>query len=66
MTNVIRGLAENPDAYLIIEEHREGHLPNLVLSLIQEHYYPNATIEKVESFKGKGPKDTFSVWKVRI
>lgn len=66
MTNVIRGLAENPDAYLIIEEHREGHLPNLILSLIQEHYYPNATIEKVESFKGKGPKDTFSVWKVRI
>lgn len=66
MTNVIRGLAENPDAYLIIEEHREGHLPSLILSLIQEHYYPNATIEKVESFKGKGPKDTFSVWKVRI
>ncbi len=66
MTNVIRGLAENPNAYLIIEEHREGHLPDLILSLIQEHYYPNATIEKVESFKGKGPKDTFSVWKVRI
>lgn len=66
MTNVIRGLAENPDAYLIIEEHREGHLPSLILSLIQERYYPNATIEKVESFKGKGPKDTFSVWKVRI
>lgn len=66
MTNVIRGLAENPNAYLIIEEHREGHLPDLILSLIQEHYYPNATIEKVESFKGKGPKDAFSVWKVRI
>lgn len=66
MTNVIRGLAENPNAYLIIEEHREGHLPNLILNLIRGHYYPNASIEKVDSFKGKGPKDTFSVWKVHI
>ncbi len=64
MTNIIRGLAENPDAYLVVEKRRESELPNFVLSLIQQHYYPNATIEQVDSFIGFNPKDTFTVWKV--
>lgn len=64
MTNVIRGLAENPNAYLVAEVRRESELPDFVLSFIQQHYYPNATIEQVDSFTGINPKDTFTVWKV--
>lgn len=64
MTNPMRGLADNPNAYLIVEDGLEGNLPNYVLTFIKEHYYPQATIEKVDSFQGDDPDELFTVWKV--
>lgn len=64
MTNVIRGLADNPNAYLVTEKRRESTLPSFILSFIQQHYYSDATIEQVDSFAGHNPEDTFIVWKI--
>lgn len=65
MANVIKGLADNKGAYLIIRDKSEKNIPNMLIIFIQEHYYPNATIKKVDSFLGSNdPENTFSVWKI--
>lgn len=47
--NLIRGLAENDNAYLVVT-----HLssPNQILLFIQEHYYPDASMSKVDTLPG--------------
>ncbi|MFR7746471.1 MAG: hypothetical protein ACLU06_03460 [Eggerthellaceae bacterium] len=63
MGNAVKGLADNPNAYLVISEAADGYLPEFTLTLIKQHYYPDATMEVVETFQGANPDDVYQVWK---